>query len=155
VDIFFASGPRKNALYLQRAPWQFEDIAAAAGVDGGEGWDTGAQAVDLDGDGHLDLYVCQYEAPNRLYLNQGNGRFREAAKEWGLDVNDACLLPSFMDYDLDGDLDLFLLTNRLYRAGGRPKEPPFEIQNGKTVVKPAYEKYYGLKQIGPQGIHDG
>jgi predicted nucleotidyltransferase len=149
VDLFFASGPRKNALYLQRAPWRFEDIAATAGVDGGEGWDTGAQAVDLDGDGNLDLDVCQYEAPNRLYLNDGRGRFREAAREWGLDVNDACLLPSFMDYDLDGDLDLFLLTNRFYRAEGRPKEPPFELQNGKTVVKPAYEKYYGLRQIGP------
>lgn len=146
-EIFLASGPGKNRLYRQRAPFQFEDVTATAGVGGGDAWAAGAAMVDIDGDGDLDLYVCHYDSPNALYLNESAFQFREAAKDYGLDIQDASLMPSFCDYDSDGDLDCLILTNRLYRPEGRPATPPVEKDaNGKPRVKEAFTKYYGLVQ---------
>ena len=103
-EIFFASGPGSNHLYRQTAPLQFEDIADAAGMGGGDDWAAGVVFADIDGDGDLDVYVCNYDSPNALFLNEtisdgGSPRlaFREAAREFGLDLVDACLMPSFCD----------------------------------------------------------
>ena len=150
-DLFFASGPGKNRLYRQEGgSFKFGDITRNAGVEGEDAWATGAALADVDNDGDLDLYVCNYDSPNALYLNDGSGKFREAAEEFGLAQVDACLVPSFCDYDRDGDLDVFLLTNRYYRKGGRPVEPPFEeVAGGRPRVKPEFRKYYGLKENGP------
>ena len=150
-DLFFASGPGKNRLYRQTENvFKFEDITQNSGVAGDGAWSTGAALADVDNDGDLDLYICNYDSPNTLYLNDGEGKFREAAEEFGLARVDACLLPSFCDYDRDGDLDVFLLTNRYYRKGGRPVEPPFEeVAVGKPRVKPEFRKYYGLKENSP------
>jgi hypothetical protein len=83
-DLFFTSGPRENALYLQKkgGKLKFEEFAEA-GVAGGDRWGTGAAMVDIDNDGDLDLYVCNYEAPNQLFLNDGKARFTERAQEFG------------------------------------------------------------------------
>ncbi|NIP96944.1 MAG: VCBS repeat-containing protein, partial [Akkermansiaceae bacterium] len=85
-----------------------------------------------------------YEAPNHLYLNDGTGVFREAAREFGLDLHAAFLMAAFADYDRDGDLDVYLLGHRYFRAEGRPSKPPTLMKNGKLVVRPEFEKYYGL-----------
>ena len=117
-DLFMSSGPEANRLYLQVAPWKFEDQAQSAGVSGGNAWGVGSALVDIDDDGDLDIYVCNYVAPNQLYINQGDGTFAEQARQYGLDIVDACHTPAFCDYDGDGDLDLYLLTNRHYRPVG-------------------------------------
>src|SRR5215203_5476768 len=59
-DIFFAGTTSKNRLYRQTGDLKFEDITAisGAGLDGGELWTTGASVVDANGDGRLDLYLC-------------------------------------------------------------------------------------------------
>lgn len=154
-EIFFASGPGSNRLYRQTTPFQFKDITATAGIDGGEDWATGVTFADIDGDGDLDIYVCNYDSPNSLFINETNGSskftFREAGAEFDLALVDACLMPSFCDYDNDGDLDCWMLTNRLYRAGGRPKNPPFyqDTASGQVKVKPEFAKYYGIIQVEP------
>lgn len=150
-DLFFASGPEENRIYRQTGDLAFEDITASAGVGGGkDAWGSGASAIDIDADGDLDLYVCNYDSPNALYLNDGKGKFREAAAEFGLALIDSCLMPTFCDYDRDGDLDVWVVTNRYYREGGRPKEPPFEkTADGRTIVKPEFAKFYSLKQNAP------
>ncbi len=112
VDVYLASIDGPNRLYRQVAPWRFEDVTARAGVDGGAAWSRGATFVDVDDDGDLDLYVCNTEAPNLLYVNQGNGTFVEAARERGLDHVGASVMASFVDYDRDGDLDCYLVTHR-------------------------------------------
>src|SRR4051812_46034984 len=76
-------------------------------------WKQGATFVDVNNDGLLDLYVCRFGAPNLLYINQGNGTFKESARSYGLDVVDASGMASFADYDRDGWLDLYLQTNLL------------------------------------------
>ena len=61
----------------------------------------------------------------------------EQAASFKINIVDACLMPSFADYDRDGDLDLFLLTNRYVKPGGRPPRPPIGIQNGKPYHSPS------------------
>ncbi|HYD85507.1 MAG TPA: CRTAC1 family protein, partial [Opitutus sp.] len=67
----------------------------------------------MNNDGRLDLYVCRVAAPNLLYVNQGDGTFAERANEAGIAVTDASVMGAFCDYDRDGWLDLYLVTNLL------------------------------------------
>src|SRR5688572_14040811 len=113
-DIYSISKNGPNALYLQTAPFKFMNVAPAAGVDCAEpGSKTGATAVDINQDGAPDIYVCRYDAPNLLFINNGDGTFTERAKEFGLDIKDASVHAVFADYDRDGFLDAYLVTNIL------------------------------------------
>jgi hypothetical protein len=116
LDIFVVSRNGPCALYRQTSPFKFVDIAAAAGVDctqNGPGSVTSATVVDINQDGWPDLYVCRFDAPNLLFVNNGDGTFTERAKAYGLDISDASVEATFADYDGDGYLDCFLLTNVL------------------------------------------
>ena len=128
--------------------FRFRDVTNAAGVDGGDAWGAGVAMVDIDNDGDLDIYVCNYDAPNELYINEtmpwGEVRFVESAKAFGLDIVDASLMPLFSDYDLDGDVDLFLMTHQYVNPAGRPAEVPVTEKDGRYYVKPEFRKYYGI-----------
>ena len=118
LDAYLVSQDGPNRLFRQTAPLQFEDVTEAAGnVDGAGAWGTGASFADVDGDGDLDLYVCNLEAKNLLYENQGDGTFVENAARFGLDIAAASMMCAFADYDCDGKLDLYLLTNRALHSG--------------------------------------
>ena len=155
ADLFFVSGPDSNRLYLQNedSRFKFNEIESAAGASGEAAWGVGATLVDIDNDGDLDIYVCNYNSPNQLFLNhslpEGKVRFEEAAEAFGLDLIDACLMPAFADYDRDGDLDVYILNNQYYRPGGRPQRPPFRMVNGKPTVLPEFQKYYHIKESPP------
>ena len=114
-DIFVISKNGPCALYRQTAPFKFVNVAAAAGVDCADSAapKTGATVVDINQDGFPDLYVCRNGAPNLLFINNGDGTFTERAHEYGLDVNDASVMATFADYDGDGYLDCFILSNIL------------------------------------------
>lgn len=146
-DLYFTNGPRHNRLFLQQSPLRFEDGTIPAGLQDLPAWSCGASLVDIDNDADLDIYVCNYDTPNRLYLNNGQGKFREAAAEFDLDLVDACLIAAFCDYDGDGDLDLYLLTNRYYRRGGRPRKPPIDLSTNPPRILPEFSKYYGFKKL--------
>jgi hypothetical protein len=116
LDIFVVSRNGPCALYRQTAPFKFVNVATPAGVDctqNGPGSVTSATVVDINQDGWPDLYICRFDAPNLLFVNNGDGSFTERAKEYGLDVKDASVEATFADYDGDGYLDCFLLTNVL------------------------------------------
>ncbi|MCG8604447.1 VCBS repeat-containing protein, partial [bacterium] len=98
----------------------------------------------IDDDGDLDLYVCVFDGSNRLYINRGNGTFEERAAYFGLNFSGASVSMSFSDYDLDGDLDAFLLTNNLnkpeninvrftYRDGRM--RPPIGLEEQVDVIR--------------------
>ena len=84
-DVFFTSGPSKNRLYRQAGPMKFEDVTAAAKLDSGDAWSAGAAMVDIDNDGDLDIYICNFDTPNHLFINNGDGTFAEQAKQFGVD----------------------------------------------------------------------
>src|SRR5688572_17902686 len=110
LDVFIAGGAGPNKLYRQTEPLKFADITLDAGpqLDGGSAWATGCTMVDIEGDGDLDIFVCNYESPCQLFINTGPGQeapvfFREAATASQLAITDACAVPCFCDYDRDGD----------------------------------------------------
>jgi len=115
-DVYFVCSNGKNRLYQNLGGLQFRDVTETAGVGSEDGFETAATAVDVNGDGWLDIYVCRGGVEkndtrrNRLFINNQNLTFTERAKEYGLDDMSACTGAAFLDYDLDGDLDCYLLN---------------------------------------------
>lgn len=115
-DIFAVSKNGPNALYRQIAPFRFEEVASASGLGpqpNERSSNNGVTAIDINQDGWMDLYVCRYDQPNQLFVNRGDGTFTERAAEYGLAIRDASVHATFADYDRDGDLDCYLVTNIL------------------------------------------
>lgn len=116
-DIFFTANQGSNKLYINKGNWQFEDVTDKAGVQGIHKWHTGVAMVDINGDGWLDIYVCNSgdingdSRANELYINQKDGTFKEEAQQYGLDDKGLTTHVAFFDYDHDGDLDCFVLNN--------------------------------------------
>jgi hypothetical protein len=118
ADIFFSANMSSNKLYLNKGNWQFEDISTKAGVEGKDQWNTGVVMVDINNDGWLDIYVCNAGYINgqvprsKLYINNKNLTFTDAAQQYGL-ANEGgyATHAAFFDYDLDGDLDVFIINN--------------------------------------------
>lgn len=127
TDIFVPGGPGSSKVYLQAEHLVFVDVSAGLRISDGGLWAASAVMVDIDNDADLDIYLCCYDQPNKLYVNQlkDSGRlwFQEKAHAFGLDIQDASLVAAFADYDRDGDLDLYLLTHQLVREGGWPSKP--------------------------------
>ncbi len=123
-DLFLTSNFEENKLYLNLSNMKFQDVTRQSGIVGKKFWSTGVTFADVNGDGRLDIYVCNSGSRdargNQLYINQGvqpskNGpavpRFVEQAKEYGLDDGGFSTHAAFFDYDRDGDLDMYLLNN--------------------------------------------
>jgi hypothetical protein len=122
ADIFLTSNFEDNKLYLNKGnktSIQFEDVTKQAGIVGKKFWSTGVTFADVNGDGFLDIYVCNSGSRdargNQLYINNGvkNGKvtFTEKAKEYGLEDGGFSTHAAFFDYDRDGDLDMYSLNN--------------------------------------------
>ncbi|GAB5559728.1 MAG: VCBS repeat-containing protein [Synoicihabitans sp.] len=129
VDLYIVNKVRPNQLYRQTADFKFADITDAAGVPGTAAWQTGATFADVDNDGDLDLYVCQFNAPNLLYINDGSGTFSEEAANRGVGLVSSSVVGAFADYDRDGDLDLFVVTNVAAAAIRPDGEPDYLFRN--------------------------
>ncbi|TLU98873.1 VCBS repeat-containing protein [Dyadobacter luticola] len=117
-DIYFTANMGENKLYINKGNWKFEDVTAKAGVGEPDKWSTGVVMVDINGDNLLDLYVCNAgyqkfvnKQGNSLYINNGDLTFTESAKKYGLDETGYTTHAAFLDYDLDGDLDCYILNN--------------------------------------------
>jgi len=116
-DVLLTSNMAENKLYLNKGNFKFEDITAKSGMRQDNMWSTGAVMVDINNDGWLDIYICNSghmkngHRRNKLYINNHNGTFTEAAAQYGLDISAYTTQVSFFDYDLDGDLDCFMIDN--------------------------------------------
>jgi hypothetical protein len=117
ADIFFTANQGSNKLYLNRGNFRFEDISQSAGIVADNMWSTGVVFVDINNDGWMDIYVCASghmgtgERKNKLYINNHNSTFTEEASKYGLDISAYTTQVSFFDYDMDGDLDCFMINN--------------------------------------------
>ena len=123
IDIYFTGNLVKNALYLNLGDFKFDEIAVSAGVACENIWSSGATFVDINQDGWLDLYVCKSGMPggknrhNELFINQKDNTFKEASEQYGLNIIGLSVQAAFFDYDLDGDLDCYLLNNSMRSVG--------------------------------------
>lgn len=117
ADIYLSANCAKNRLYHNQGGLQFEDITEKSGTGGNRSWSTGVTMADVNGDGWLDIYVCNSgnvegdDQQNELFINQGNLTFIEQAAEYGLADKGFGTHAVFFDFDLDQDLDCYILNN--------------------------------------------
>lgn len=120
-DLYFTGNQVQDRLYLNKGNLKFEDITGSAGILPANSWSTGVTMDDVNGDGYLDIYVCKAAilsadttVHNLLYINNGDGSFTEKAAEYGLNFRGLSTQAAFLDYDLDGDLDMYLLNHNIH-----------------------------------------
>ncbi|MCI5091058.1 VCBS repeat-containing protein [Phaeodactylibacter sp.] len=122
-DLFFTANMSQAKLYLNLGNLQFEDITEDAGIKTQGRWTTGIAMADINSDGWIDLYIScagPYEPERRAnlcYLNNRDGTFTESAAKLGIADTGHTTQAAFFDYDRDGDLDLYLLTNITEEVG--------------------------------------
>ncbi|HAT67654.1 MAG TPA: hypothetical protein DCS66_24160 [Flavobacteriaceae bacterium] len=140
-DLYFSSNQEKNKLYLNKGNLQFEDITSLAGVEGNSTWNTGTIMVDVNGDGWLDIYVLavvginSFEGHNELFINNKDNTFSEESKAYGLDFQCYGTSAAFLDYDLDGDMDLYILNHAVHTEESFGRAQIRNIRNEKTGDK--------------------
>ncbi|MDG2012018.1 MAG: VCBS repeat-containing protein, partial [Pirellulaceae bacterium] len=145
VDVYAISQDGPNRLYRQTSPWQFADVTTLAGdLTGGDLRGTGAAFVDVNNDGWLDLYACNIDGPNQLFINQGNGQFKEEADARGVQFEGATTMCSFADFDRDGDLDLYLVNNRIFSILEEQPEIKIRKVGDRSIVHPDFVEQYFL-----------
>jgi enediyne biosynthesis protein E4 len=117
-EVFFTANEGANKLYLNKGNFSFQDISLSAGFGAKQQWSTGVVFADVNADGWLDIYVSNAGhlqdsnlRANQLFINNHNLTFTEKAAEFGLDNKGYTTQSSFFDYDLDGDLDCFMVNN--------------------------------------------
>jgi hypothetical protein len=142
ADVFFTSNTGSNKLFINKGNWQFEEISSKAGFKDTKKWSTGVVMADLNADGWLDIYICNagYQKgvgqENELYINNRDGSFNEQAKQWGLDDSSYTTHAAFFDYDLDGDLDCYLLNNSFIPVNALTYENMRDVRAKDWNVKP-------------------
>ncbi|RMG76292.1 MAG: hypothetical protein D6714_21560, partial [Bacteroidetes bacterium] len=120
-DLYFTGNLSDNRLYLNQGDFRFEDVTERAGVAASGSWCTGTTMADVNKDGFLDLYVCRayHDDPelrrNLLFVNNGDGTFSEKGKDYGVADTGYSIVATFLDYDKDGDEDLFVGNHPLKR----------------------------------------
>lgn len=122
-DIFFGGNITSSRLYLNQGNFTFKDVTELAGVHTNY-WCTGISMIDINHDGLLDIHVStihpdrSQSSPNLFFLNkgiseQGIPRFEECAALIGLADRSYSTQAVFLDFDKDGDLDMYLVNNAL------------------------------------------
>ncbi|GAB3996992.1 VCBS repeat-containing protein [Spirosoma daeguense] len=159
-DIFLGGNQVSCRLYINQIDstthqWKFEDITESAGVSTNR-WCTGISMIDLNGDGWLDIYVSVAKhagmpnSKNQLFVNQGlkNGKpfFLDMAEAYGLADDAYTTQTAFFDYDLDGDLDAYLLN-----TGPDLQNPNILRQTYNDGTYPSTGKLYRNDGFGSKG----
>ena len=118
-DLYFVSNFGPNKLYKNNGEFNFTDITIKSKSEDYQGFSTGATMLDINNDGWLDIYVCKAGSldnhdlrRNLLFINQKDGSFKEESKKWGLDDPGHTTQVYPLDYDKDGDLDLYVVNYR-------------------------------------------
>jgi hypothetical protein len=151
-DLFFTGNQVPNRLYLNDGDFKFMDISESAGIMASENWCTGTVIVDINNDGWPDIYVATAmktgpgERNNLLFVNQGKNdsgevTFREMASQYGIADSGNSMGAAFIDYDLDGDLDLYVLNNEQVTA--KPTNFRSKVTDGSAVNNDSFYKNNG------------
>jgi enediyne biosynthesis protein E4 len=160
-DLYFTSNLGPNRLYRNLGDYRFADVTERAGVAGTAGWTTGATMADVNGDGHLDLYVSAVsylgmKGGNVLYVNDGDGTFTDRTAEYGLGHVGYATQAAFFDYDADGDLDAYLLnysTHTERRVGSSARRGERHDRAGDRLLRNDGGRFVDVSEAA--GIHGG
>ena len=119
-DLYLSSNQGKDKLFINLGDFKFKDISNSAGLDTLNTWSTGVSMADVNGDGWLDIHVSKVgnyktlKGHNLMYINQKDGTFNELSEELGIDFSGFSTQAAFLDYDNDGDLDMYLLNHNIH-----------------------------------------
>lgn len=150
ADLLLTSNMGENKVYLNKGSLQFEDITAASGMQQDSMWSTGVTFADVNNDGWLDIYICNSghiatgNRMNKLYINNHDLSFKESAAEYGLNHSGFCTQASFFDYDMDGDLDCFIINN---------SPLPFTTVNAGNMRDKDVKDWTGDERVKDGGNH--
>ncbi len=143
VDLYFVSNLEQDRLYLNEGGWHFRDVTLSSGLAHVGGWKAGVVMADVNGDGWLDIYVLRRGntqgaalSANLLFVNQGDGTFKEEGQARGLADTGLSVQSVFFDYDGDGDLDCYVVNHP--RAGF---EYPVELLRSLKFNPPQEHAY--------------
>jgi enediyne biosynthesis protein E4 len=151
-DIYFTGNQVPDALFLNKGRCTFEDISSSAGIQISDQWSTGVTIVDINSDGYDDIYVCvggpgnKSNFPNRLFVNEKDGTFKEDAVDYGLADPSESIQAVFFDYDKDNDLDMFLLNGGGFEKSAiiaRPMLVNGENRNSDRLYRNDYDSAKG------------
>ena len=125
-DLYFSATFGPNILYLNLGNFKFKNVTILAGVAAPAGFKTGVAIGDINNDGRLDIYSCrtsktETDKNDHVFINMGNKVeggiaipvFEDQSEKLGLTDNSNSNHVCLIDYDRDGDLDLFLLNHRI------------------------------------------
>ena len=140
-DLFFCGNMVPNKLYLNLGGLKFKDITEKANINVAGKWNSGVSLVDINNDGWLDIYVSatmhkdSASRRNMLFINQGLDAtgipfFEERAASYKIDYGGYSVMSAFLDYDRDGDLDLYILTN--VKINNKPTTYREKIMDGSA-----------------------
>jgi enediyne biosynthesis protein E4 len=139
-DIYFTGNMVSNKLYLNKGNWKFEDVTEVSKASGAGKWCSGIAIVDINKDNLPDIYIAATlsndaaKRANLLYINSGNDKkgipiFKEMATEYGIADTTHSTNAAFFDYDLDGDLDVYVLVDEI-DAARFPNKYHYKITDG-------------------------
>jgi hypothetical protein len=137
VDLFFCANQLTNKIFLNKGKMQFTDVTQQAKIPNDGGWNTGASVIDINNDGLLDIYISRVgnyktlKSKNQLLVCTGLTKdsipmYEDKAAEYGLALSVFGTQAAFLDYDADGDLDVFLLTHSVNHDGNYAPRKNFE-----------------------------
>jgi hypothetical protein len=145
IDIYLTANQGANRLFLNKGDLHFEDITEKAGIAGKKAWSTGVSVADVNGDGWLDIYVCNSgdvkgdNKENELFINNGDLTFTERAQEFGVADKGFTTHAVFFDYDHDNDLDLYILNNSYQAIGSfnlrKNERPKRDLLGGDKLMR--------------------
>ncbi len=141
-DIVFAGNQVSPKVYLNEGAFRFRDITSDFDGLTNDQWYSGVAITDINSDGWPDVYLTATKdkdpgkCKNRLWVNQGAGKdgdphFSEMAEKYGIDYDGQTVNAAFFDYDLDGDLDLYMLNNTVNSRMNTDYRP--KITNGTAI----------------------
>ena len=115
-DVFFTGNQVRDRLFINTGDLKFKDISDNAGISNDKSWSTGVTIADVDHDGDQDIYVCRFtyleneKSANQLYINNGDSTFSEEATSFGLADKGFSIQSTFIDFDMDGLLDVYIVN---------------------------------------------
>ena len=137
LDIFMPNAYGPFSLFMNQGDGTFKDVIETSGITS-YGGTRGAAFGDIDNDGDADLFICRAphhhpsigRSSDSLFENLGDGKFREITVKAGVKNIGASMSPVFLDYDLDGDLDLYVTSYGLGEAYGPEQHDPYNATHG-------------------------